>query len=290
MRVISISKRKFDSLEKFNLTDINTEGVLYNFSYHGEDKLLKKLYVNDGIALAKKLFTIEVLNTNKLPSYFVVPDSLVTVNNDVVGFTIPSINGITLKSMLDNKDFPLSIKIDYLKKVGLILENMVGIRNNTELRHFYLNDIHESNFMINYDTGELCAIDLDGCKVNASFSFPARYLTSNALLNYVNKYNIESDLRHGAYVMANRDSDLYCYIIVVLNFLYGDNINNVSLTDYYDYLNYLNDIGVNRDLLNCFNRIVSYGSNINPMKYLDSLTSEQICRAKNKVYKVVKKK
>ena len=39
----------FDNLEHFDLSDINTEGKLYKFSYHGENKLLKKLYISDRI-------------------------------------------------------------------------------------------------------------------------------------------------------------------------------------------------------------------------------------------------
>lgn len=290
MKTISISKRKFDNLEHFDLSDINTEGKIYKFSYNGTEKLLKKLYVSDGITLAKKLFTIEVLNSNDLPKYFITPDSLVSVNNTVVGFTIPYIDGTTLKTLLDNDNYPNEIKITYLKKIGSILEDMKSIRNNTFLRHFYLNDIHESNFMVDYITGDLCVIDLDGCKINASFSFPARYLTSTGLFNNTKKYNIEPDLRHGAYVMANRDSDLYCYIIIILNFLYHGYINNMDITEYYNYLNYLRDIGVHRELVDTFYRIVSYGDNINPMDYLDSLTDEQICRARENVYRIVKKK
>lgn len=290
MKTVSISKRKFENLEHFDLDDVNTEGKIYKFPYQRDLKLLKKLYVSDGITLAKKLFTIEVLNSNELPKYFITPDSLVSVNNTVVGFTIPYIDGVTLKNLLYNDNYSNSIKIDYLKKIGSILDDMVGIRDNTELRHFYLNDIHESNFMVDYSTGNLCVIDLDGCKINPSFTFPARYLTNKGLLNNTKKYNFEPDFRHGAYVMANRDSDLYCYIIVILNFLYNGYVNNMSITDYYDYLNYLRDIGVNKELIDIFYRIVSYGDNINPMDYLDSLTDEQICRAKQNVYKIVKKK
>lgn len=290
MKVISISKRKFENLQQFDVSDVNTEGVLYKLSYQGQEKLLKKLYVNNGIVLAKKLFTIELLNDNDLPDYFIIPDSLVSVSGNVVGFSIPCITGITLKSLLDNSNFSNEIKIEYLKKIGLILKNMEGIRCHTDLKHFYLNDIHESNFVVDYDTGNLCAVDLDSCRINKSFSFPSRYLTSKALLNNVNKYQVEDDMRHGAYVIANLDSDLYCYIIIILNFLYGENINNVDLNEFYEYLNYLSYIGIDRNLINCFNRIVSYGSNVNPIDYLDSLTDEQICRAKKMVYQIVKKR
>ena len=43
MDVIPISKEKFDSLQKFILSDMNTEGELYIFDYNGSVKLLKRL-------------------------------------------------------------------------------------------------------------------------------------------------------------------------------------------------------------------------------------------------------
>lgn len=290
MDVISISKRKFDGLEKIDLSDINTEGVVYKFSYLGCLKLLKKLYITDGISLAGKMFTIEMLNSNKdiLPSNFIIPESLVSVDKKVVGFALPYISGMTLKGLLSNKDVSIVCKIDYLKQIGNILDKMVSIRNHTELRHFYLNDVHESNFMVDSDTGRLCVIDLDSCKILPSLCFPSRYLSSNGLLNNVSKYNYD-EYRHGSYILPNQDSDMYCYIIMILNFLYGENINNISIDEFYSYLNYLVKIGVNRELVDCFSRIVSYGSNINPMNYLDSLTNEQLCRSKKKVYDCVKK-
>jgi hypothetical protein len=287
---ISISSSKYNNLALYKTTDVNTEGVIYEFPYKGKVKLLKKLYINDGISFVRKLYTIGVLGSCELPDYFVVPDALVTIKNEIVGFTIPRVNGVTLKSLLNDNNVSLSDKINYLKSVGSILENMVNIREYTDLKNFYLNDMHESNFMVNFDTNNLCAIDLDGSKVNNSFSFPSRYLNSNALLNNVNKYDIQPDLSNGCYVMANRDSDLYCYVIMILNFLYGTNINNISIGDFYNYLNYLASIGVSGDLLNCFNRIVSYGPNENPMDYLDSLNSEMVCRAKKVVFDTVKRK
>lgn len=290
MKSISISSGKYNNLKIYKTTDVNTEGVIYEFPYKGKIKLLKKLYINDGISFVRKLFTVGLLGSCELPSCFIVPDSLVTIKNDIVGFTIPRVNGVTLKSLLSDNSVSLDAKISYLKSVGHILEEMVNIRNYTDLSNFYLNDMHESNFMVNFDSNELCVIDLDGSRVNDSFSFPSRYLTSSALLNSVNKYDIQSDLSKGAYVMANRDSDLYCYIIMILNFLYGSNINNIDLGEFYNYLNYLSRIGVNGDLLNCFNRIVSYGPNDNPMEFLDTLNSEMVCRAKKVVFDTVKGK
>lgn len=289
MNVISISKKKFEGLEKISLSDVNTEGVIYDFPYLRQEKLLKKLYVQEGINLASKLFTIEMLNSNQevLPNYFIVPESLVSVNKKVVGFLLPYINGVTLKRFLSNKNFPIEEQIKYLKKVGDILDKMKKIRKHTELKDFYLNDIHESNFMVNFDTGQLCVIDLDSSKVSPHFCFPARYLTKNALLNNVSKYN-NTTHKTTSHISANEQTDLYCYIIMILNYLFGDNINSIGLTNFYDYLNYLEFIGIDKELISCFRKIVSYGENINPKSILDSLNMEQIYRARKNVYEKVK--
>ena len=41
-------------------------------------------------------------------------------------------------------------------------------------------------------------------------------------------------------VIAVENSDLYCYIMVILNYLYGSNLNTtVAIEEFYEYMNYL---------------------------------------------------
>ena len=72
---------------------------------------------------------------------------------------------------------------------------------------------------------------------------------------------------------------------MILNYLYGENVNNMSLVNFYLYLNYLESIGVNKELVEIFSRIVSNKKNKNPYNLLDSLTNEQVVRSKKIVYK-----
>jgi len=65
-----------------------------------------------------------------------------------------------------------------------------------------------------------------------------------------------------------------------LKYLYNGRINNVSLTEFYDFINYLNDIGVDFNLLECFNKILSNAENENPTNYIDSLTSREVALAR----------
>lgn len=110
MKIINVSKKKFQDLKKINLSKeiFNTEGVLYDFNYQGSEKILKKLYILNGSTFANKLYTLEMLDNNKeyLPNSFVIPDYLCTVNGEIAGFTMPKINGINLSTILktENKD------------------------------------------------------------------------------------------------------------------------------------------------------------------------------------------
>ena len=204
MKTIDISKRKFSNLQPLTLSNkiVNTEAVIYHFRYSSDyDGVLKKLYLSSGNAFASKLYTIEMLNYYRdiLPESFVIPDALVSVRGEIVGFCMPKVMGDNLSVLLSD---------------------------------------------------------------------------DNVL----------------AYIIPTSNSDLYCYNIMVLNYLYGDNINNLSESAFYDYLNYLRYIGIDYSLLDSFSKLVKYKDNDNISCYLDSLSRENICRAKGYVYKRVLKK
>lgn len=71
---------------------------------------------------------------------------------------------------------------------------------------------------------------------------------------------------------------------MILNYLYGESINNVDIVRFYDYLNYLESIGVNKELIENFGKILINKDNENPIELLDSITNEQVYRAKKNVY------
>ncbi len=295
MDVIAISKKKFRELEPLKLSKMvfNTEGIIYNFNYQGQPKILKTLFHNNGIIFANKLYTVEMLDTYQkyLPNSLCRPDSLVSVNGVIQGFTIPKLEADNLVDVLNDKNISPKEHIYYLKKVGELLDQLKSIRRYTPLNSIFLNDLHESNFLVDQNKKQLYVIDLDSCKIGTNVAFPSKFLTPKALLNNApNKYKINNDeMNVPGYVTADENSDLYCYNIMILNYLYGDNLNNFNLQEFYEYLNYLEYIGVHRDLTSIFSRIVVGASNKNPSNYLDLLTNEQIYRAKSSVYTRVKK-
>ena len=289
MQIINMSKTKLNSLEPLILPKnvTSTECELFKYPYYGKEKLLKKLHRTDGIIFANKLYTIEALNANKdsMPSNFVLPESLVSINKIIEAFTMKYIKGINLSVILNNPDITYEEKIHYLKSIGRILEQMQNIRKYTNLNNFYLGDIHEDNFLVERDKQEIYIVDLDSCKIAGNKSFPGRYLTNSSLIKYNNtKYQTLSQTDDLADYKIDENTDIYCYIIMILNYLYDGRVDRLSLDKFYDFINYLEDIKVNIELIECFNKIVVGGNNINPCNYLDTLTPKQVAGAR-RLYK-----
>lgn len=289
MQIINMSKTKLNSLEPLILPKnvTSTECELFKYPYYGKEKLLKKLHRTDGIIFANKLYTIEALNANKdsMPSNFVLPESLVSINKKIEAFTMKYIKGINLSVIINNPDITYEEKIHYLKSIGRILEQMQNIRKYTNLNNFYLGDIHEDNFLVERDKQEIYIVDLDSCKIAGNKSFPGRYLTNSSLIKYNNtKYQTLSQTDDLADYKIDENTDIYCYIIMILNYLYDGRVDRLSLDKFYDFINYLEDIKVNIELIECFNKIVVGGNNINPCNYLDTLTPKQVAGAR-RLYK-----
>ena len=289
MQIINMSKTKLNSLEPLILPKnvTSTECELFKYPYYGKEKLLKKLHRTDGIIFANKLYTIEALNANKdsMPSNFILPESLVSINKKIEAFTMKYIKGINLSVIFNNPDITYEEKIHYLKSIGRILEQMQNIRKYTNLNNFYLGDIHEDNFLVERDKQEVYIVDLDSCKIAGNKSFPGRYLTNSSLIKYNNtKYQTLSQTDDLADYKIDENTDIYCYIIMILNYLYDGRVDRLSLDKFYDFINYLEDIKVNIELIECFNKIVVGGNNINPCNYLDTLTPKQVAGAR-RLYK-----
>lgn len=294
MNVITLSKKKFESLEPLRLSKevINTESSILDFYYRGKHKIIKKLFYQEGRVFANKLYTLEMLSTYQqyLPESFHIPDSLISSNNHIQGFCLDFIEGINLACLLADSKVPLGEKKYYLAAVGEILRQMQTIRNYTPLNDLYLCDMHSSNFIVKTDNKSLAVVDLDSCKINGNKSSVSKYLYQYGLLSCVKgKYQYNSDESEIGDIRADENTDLYCYSMMLLDFLYGDSVSDMSLNDYYDYLDYLKRIGVNSSLVDAFYDLVSNKKNENPSGFIESLDSNQVCRAKRIVYEKVKK-
>lgn len=292
MKITSISEKKLKTLKPLILERevLNTEGELYLLNKNGEKKVFKKIFCINEEGYANKLYTISMLADNKdcFNENLCIPDSLVEVKNNIVGFTLPYIEGKNLKTILMDANVKPKDKLKYFIQIGKLLEKMEGMRKHTQVKDFYINDMHESNFMVDKNDN-VHIIDLDSAKIGNNKTAVSMYLYTDGLLqNAKNKYVIE-DYNYGIY-KADRNTDLYCYNIMLLNLLYGNgDLSTASLEEYYKYLNYLEDIGINKEVVDSFYKLVINTMNVNPYLSLDSITNENICRANQIVYKKVVK-
>lgn len=281
MDIINMSSKQITS--NITLDSYNTSGYLKIVNYFNRKMVLKKI---DPIRCDEVISKVLFLNRykNLMPSNFVIPEFLVLLDNKDLYMAIDYINGNNLGDVLKDKNINIRDKKIYLSYIGNTLEEMRHMRENPLLSDFCLGDLHEDNFIVS--NKKLYTIDLDDAKID-SISPIASYLQVGSLFSYLHtdKYIIEDYNPYFVKYKVDYNTDMYCYIMVILNFLYGDNVNNMNINDFYCYLDYLYKIGIDSSLLECFNSISSSDDNINPMNYIDSLTSNQFYRAKKIVYK-----
>ena len=298
MQIYNISKKRFNSLKPYKLECgvYNTEARMYEIEikkkYEIETKLLKSLYTTYGQVFSNKLYTINSLIDNKEKidlEELVVPDKLCSVNNEIIGFLLPLIDNNNLSVMLRNPKVDFNIKIEYLKQVGSLLEKMKYLREYSELDDFYIGDLHEGNIIIEKETNKIRIVDLDSCKICHNTPQMAMYLTRNSYIATLpNKYKrINNNSSNN--VIPDENTDLYCYNIMILNTLYGKRTVNMEISDYFDYIEYLEEIGYPKPLVESFRALYSMKDNINPHKYLDYIPSDY-GRAGYKIFELNRKK
>ena len=283
MEIVNMSKENIESLKVLPLKIYNSGGDLLLFRYNNILRVLKML---NNISIEKyqdHIAIIKLLDEYRefMPKGFVLPEFFVTEDDIIKYFAINYVSGRNLSVILRDRKVSIDDKKYYLKEIGNILHQMKDIRKNAELSNFYLGDLHEDNFMVDRQ-GILRTIDLDGGKFIGNKSPISKYLSGFSLISDCNisKYKFEMENPYFCSYMVDENTDIYCYIIIILNYLCNGNINNMGINQFYQFINYLNDIGVDKELLNCFERIITDGDNINPYDYIDTLTSNQIKKAR----------
>jgi len=280
MKILNMSKKTFEHLEplKLDASVYNTEADMFLMEkknrWNKNQSVLKKLHQDTGEIFSNKLYTVNELIEKKDEigiEELVMPDSLAAVNNEIIGFTMPYVPNINFQQILDSNKYSLEQKVAYLKEIGVLLEKIKKAREYSRVKDFYLNDVHENNFILNTQTNKINVVDLDSAKIGHNLTAAARYLTPVSQLAYVPKYKKLEHSVGGCYEITN-DTEIYCYIIIIFKFFYGRNIGMLSIGDFYVYLDYLSKIGVSKELLDKLALIYTGRSNENPYEYLDELT------------------
>ena len=146
--------------------------------------------------------------------------------------------------------------------------------------------------MINIFTKRLGIIDLDSCRIGSSFSYTAKYLTPFSLVKtQPDKYIQNQVIGNGpGYIVPNQNTDIYCYIIMILNYLTGNIFKYFTVDNFHDYLNLLSKLGINPEILYLIEKIVTKDDNINPYEYLLTITEKDLLNTKNAALQIIKKR
>ncbi len=283
MQIINLTKRQFDKLKPIELSKgiFNNEADMYYFygkkGWEKREYVLKKLHHDEGEVFGNKLYTINALIDKKDEinmEELVMPEALGVVSQEIVGSIMPYIPNINLSIILLSSDskYPLEQKIAYLQEIGLILEKMRKVREYTSVKDFYLNDVHEGNFILNTKTNHINVVDLDSVKIGNNIPFASYYLGPFGLHTYSSKYQ-ETGTDHfiGGFYKTNQNTDIYCYIMIILSFLYKYDVINMTADEFYDYLEYMSDLGISKEIIDIFATILINKDNINPYEYLEEI-------------------
>lgn len=273
---------KLDNPIKFDFTNI--EGYIIPIVVNGKKMVLKK-FPDNSAYLDNKVYTIKSLDKFRdlFDDRFILPNMLAYQDN-VVGYTMNYVDNINLEKLLKSYNFPLSQKISFLKEIGKILEYCKNIRESIP---FFIGDLHVNNFIYNKSTKEINVCDLDSSKIGDNDPFCSRYLTcSRGIKDLDSKY-----LKNDKTYIPNENSDLYCYNMLILDFIYDGLVEFMTKEEFYDYINYLDRMNLfDKELLDSFSRIYSSEDNINPYMLLDSISKEGLEKAHNVTYQFTKLK
>ena len=98
-----------------------------------------------------------------------------------------------------------------------------------------------------------------------------KYSDIISIKDFPEKYHTDFQISCGGDFVADENADLYCYAMLVIDFLYGARINLSSKEDYFAYLEYLKSIGAPQELVDAWAKVYTNDNNVNFAPLLDSL-------------------
>lgn len=254
----------------------SNEGYLY-VNPRNKKKMIKIIEPRASVPeyLEMKQYTIKLLLDNQdylKELKIAIPEEGVSIDHIQRGYQTSYIKGTPLSIVLDNPNIPLDIKLSCLKQIGSLLRNIELIRNNNpHLRNLFYNDIHENNFMVT-NSFEVIGLDFDSCSIGNNIPVQGLY---SMMLKRVqpsnNKYQQCSQMcEDSTEYIIDKNLELYSYTMMIINFMYGVPMYMWTPKKLDNYLNYLESIGTNLELLYALSYIYDQSiDNINPDYLLD---------------------
>lgn len=161
----------------------------------------------------------------------VLPNKLIKHKNNIVGFSMPYIEGLTLEEIINNNSYSeKEIEEIFIKILNVIIEL-------SKLPFdFCLADLHEKNVIVDSNKN-IHLIDCDGFVIDDNQMVIDGSILMGKYLEQKNKYE---DL-NGVSVSG----DYFCLLCMVINYIFKNKIHTIDdLKDFSEYLDdkYLNKI------------------------------------------------
>ena len=264
MEVLRLNDEEFENLKPIKFKNvIHTESDIYDMP--GDSTKLLKIYDKlDEDYLYNKKHDIDNLirfNSEVKIDELVVPIGYIYLYDLFIGEVLPKINGVCSTKYIYNEEISINKKIEILKKIGIILKK---IHESKPEYNACFSDVHSDNFMVSNDN--VYAVDTSSMKVFDSRGVTNYYLYQLSTMR-LDKYEVD----YAGMIKPNRNTDIYCYIMMILRFLSGSDLYIMGDDIYKDYLKKLLKNGFDKDLISSFMSVYEEEDNICPLPYLDSL-------------------
>ncbi len=265
MEKLILTEEEIDELLPIDLKNtINTESNIY-YMPNNDEKLLKIYDKSDTDYLDKKLKSIQnVIKFNKDEKIeeLVVPTGYIYLEDLFIGEILPKINGETSNKYLHTKEIAFNKKIEILKKIGILLKK---INNANPKYEACFSDVHFDNFMVSDEN--IYAVDTSSMKILDSEGIINYYLYQLGEMD-IDKYDVD----YAGIIKPNYQTDIYCYVMMVLKILSGSDLYIISIENYNKYLDRLLENGFDEKLIESFYSVYEEDKeNISPLPHLDTL-------------------
>ncbi len=288
MNAIFFTNRQLKKLQNCSLQKSidHTESKLYivenNGKWQHKKMILKYFYNNSGEYFKNKLFTINNLidSTSTINiRALILPQKLAIAGGQIIGYIMPFIENTNLLTLLQDFKLNTEKKKEYLTQVGQIISQVHDL--NKFQSELFIGDIHEANFIVGKEDDQVYVVDSDSFKTKNNLPFAAKYLATNPnILNMTHKYPINTEGIH----IPNENSDLLCYVFIILNTIARKEMQKVSIDEYYNYLDYLLSLGFGDDFIKTCGKIYTNAKNTSPLPYLEQIPNN-IYQATYQVFK-----
>ena len=278
MERINLTKREFRRLKHFYI-DENVANTEANFYYDKKsDEFLFKIYrsKNDEYLQRKEKTIKDIIQSKDLINIpeLILPLKEVFIDSNFRGSIIKRVKGCNTSLYLNDSFIPLKTKIDILKQIGTILKKIKNANPNLNLA---FGDVHADNFMIS--DNKVFGIDTDGMNIFDNKGRINYYLDDKSFIHSIEKYPLD-DM---GLIKASTNTDIFCFIMMILDVITNNKVYRLSLNEYKYYLDYLDRLGLDNNLLMSLASIYNESiDNISPLPYLDKLDNPKILTLKRK--------